>query len=220
MSKHPDRAKCLKYLNDYNTPDHVIGHCKSVAAVACRIGKALNEAGGTIAPDFKDVRFRAYKSAGGRHRYRVSHTSLKKANHKYRPFDIDLVRAAGLLHDMARVEDRHWDVCADFCKKKGLYEEEHIVRVHMQYEFTTDAFHLTEADLVSIGDRLSLEDKYAGLDRRMEYIIRKAEKAGNYSARKVILRKKEETRKLLNQIEKRIGMTLDELMKDIDYDNE
>ena len=38
-------------------------------------------------------------------------------------------------------------------------------------------------------------------------------------AREAILKRKEETRKLLEAIEHRIGMTIDELMKDIDYEN-
>ena len=88
----------------------------------------------------------------------------------------------------------------------------------MQYEFTSDAFHLTEADLVSLGDRLTLEDRYVGIDRRMEYIIDKAERNGNFSVRPVILRKKEETKKLLNEIESRIGTGIDELMADVEYD--
>ena len=101
----------------------------------------------------------------------------------------------------------------------GYPEEEQIIRVHMMYQYTNDAAHLTEADLVSLGDRLSLEDHYAGLDRRMDYIIKKAERHGAPGAREAILKRKEETRKLLEAIEHRIGMTIDELMKDIDYEN-
>ena len=84
----------------------------------------------------------------------------------------------------------------------------------MMYEFTADAMHLTEADLVCIGDRIMLEDYYAGIDKRMDYIIAKAERQGNMAARPIILKKKEETKVLLRQIEDRIGMTLDKLMAD------
>lgn len=219
MTKHPDRSACLNYLHEYGTPDHVVGHCKSVAAVAYRLGNALNDAGGTKAPAFSDIRFESYVTSNDRTHYRIDKRRTKLHGNEFRYFDLDLIRAAGLLHDMARVEERHWDICADFCKKKKLYEEEHIIRVHMQYEFTTDAFHLTEADLVSLGDRLSLEDHYAGLDKRMDYIINKAEKQGNFAAKKIILKKKEETRTLLKEIEARIGTTIDKLMSDIDYEN-
>lgn len=217
---HPDRDQCLKMLSDYGTPAHVVGHCKAVSAVACIIGEALNRAGGTKAPEFREVRFQQYREPGGRNHYRLDKNRTKLHGNGFRPFDIELARAAGLIHDMARVEDRHWDVCADFCHNMGLYEEEQIVRVHMQYEFTTDAFHLTEADLVAFGDRLVTEDKYVGLDARMDYIIRKAERNGNFQARPKILKKKEETRKLLTEVEGRIGITLDELLSGVDAETE
>lgn len=217
-NKHPDRKQCMKYLEEYGTPKHVIGHCKSVAAVACRLGQALNNAGGTLAAEFRHIRMKETAREDGRTAYIQDH-ERDMADGAWRFFDMELVLASGLLHDMARVEDRHWDVCADWCKAKGYIEEEHVIRVHMMYQYTNDADHLTEADLVSLGDRLSLEDHYAGLDKRMEYIIKKAERHGNPGARQAILKKKEETRQLLDAIEQRIGMTIDELMEDIDYEN-
>ena len=45
------------------------------------------------------------------------------------------------------------------------------------------------------------------------------EKQGNFAAKKIILKKKEETRTLLKEIEARIGTTIDKLMSDIDYEN-
>lgn len=219
MNKHPDRQKCLKMLDEYGTPAHVTGHCKSVAAVACRLSRALNAVGGTKAPELDKVHFKKGRSNDG-YTYYVTDPEMTAINgNAERPFDTGLIMAAGLLHDMARVEDRHWDVCADFCKNLNMREEEKIIRIHMQYEFTADAFHLTEADLVCLGDRLTLEDRYAGLDRRMAYIIKKAESHGNHAAKEIILSKKEKTRKLLKQIESRIGMTIDEVMADIDYEN-
>lgn len=204
----------MAYLKAYGAPPHVVGHCRAVADVACRIGKALNEAGGTEAPPLPEVTFESFKRDGGRIGYRIDHHKTRIESGHARPFDIALTQAAGLLHDMARVEENHWDAAADFCLREGLVEEAKIIRVHMMYEFTTDALHLTEADLVCIGDRIVLEDYYAGIDKRMDYIIAKAERQGNFDARPIILRKKEETKVLLRQIEDRIGMTLDELMSD------
>lgn len=212
-SKHPDMERCLRYLEDYGTPAHVVGHCKAVADTACRIGRALNEAGGTMAPPISEITFRTYEGDNGHMRHKIDQNRTVMDTGKVRLFDLALTQAAGLLHDMARVEERHWDVAADFCLQEGLPEEAKIIRVHMMYEFTTDAMHLTEADLVCIGDRLVLEDRYVGIDERMEYIIAKAERQGNFEARPIILRKKEESKVLLNQIEDRIGMTLDELMR-------
>lgn len=205
-------------LIEYGTPAHVTAHCRSVGAVAVRLGEAINSAGGTMAPAFDRVRFEKYTTDNGRVHYRVDSGSIATGGGDFRSLDLELILAAGLLHDMARVEDRHWDICADICRDRGFCEESRIIRIHMQYEFTSDAFHLTEADLVSLGDRLTLEDRYVGIDRRMEYIIDKAERNGNFSVRPVILRKKEETKKLLNEIESRIGTGIDELMADVEYD--
>ncbi len=215
--RHPGRKECLEYLIEYGTPQHVVGHCKAVAAIAYMLGKALNDAGGTRALRFSDITITTYIKEAGRVFYRQEH-SVEKHIQGWRLFDLDLLLASGLLHDMARLEDRHWDVCADWCHDKEFYEEEKIIRAHMMYQYTNDADRLTEADLVSLADRLTIEDHYAGLDERMEYIIRKAERNGSSDAREAILRKKEETRILLHAIEKRIGMTIDELLADIDYD--
>ena len=46
----------------------------------------------------------------------------------------------------------------------------------------------------------------------MDYIIAKAERQGHSEAGPVILKKKEETKVLLRQIEDRIGCSLDEIM--------
>lgn len=46
-------------------------------------------------------------------------------------FDLELVNAAGLLHDIARVKEHHWDVGADFAEKLGYVQEAAIIRVHM-----------------------------------------------------------------------------------------
>lgn len=215
--KHPDKNECLQVLAEYGTPAHVVGHCKSVAAVACKLGEALNAAGGTAAAPVSDITIElcTRESDGGRNYYKQA----AGENEKYpsRLFDVDLIRAAGLLHDMARAEENHWAVAADFCEARGFDEEAKAIRVHMSYEFISDADHLTEIDLLCLGDRLTLEDRYAGIDVRMDYIIRKAERNGHPEARPKILEKKEQTKELLRGIERRIG-PLDELMEDLIYD--
>lgn len=208
---HPDKDRCYEYLKQYGTPQHVIGHCAAVADSACRIGRALNEAGGTRAPEISEVTFESFARGNGYTAYRVDPVRTVIDAGRTREFDLALTNAAGLLHDMARVEDRHWDVAADFCLSEGLTDESKIIRVHMMFDFTSDAWHLTEADLVCLGDRLILEDHYTGIDERMDYIIAKAERQGNMQARSAILKRKEETKVLLREIEDRIGMSLDQL---------
>ncbi|MCI7146071.1 MAG: HD domain-containing protein [Clostridiales bacterium] len=215
--KHPDRQECMEFLRDYGTPGHVVGHCKSVAAVAYRLGQYINAAGGTKALPLDDIELEqcTREDDGRRSYYRQKSTGEGDS----RQLDLELVLAAGLLHDMARVEDRHWDVCADYLQERGFEEESRLIRVHMTYEFTNDGSHVTEVDLLCLGDRLSLEDRYAGLDKRMDYIIAKAERNGNPQARSRILAKKEQTRTLLNDIEKITGLSVDEMMRDLNYEN-
>ena len=212
---HPDRERCLQYLKEYGTPPHVVAHCTAVADTACRIGSALNEAGGTRAPAIADVTFKEYSDNSRHTNFRVDLENTMMDTGSARMFDLALTEAAGVLHDIARVEENHWEVAADFCRREGLEDEAKIISIHMQYLFTEDAWHLTEADLVCLGDRLILEDHYVGIDERMDYIIAKAERQGNFQAKPFILKRKEDTKVLLRQIEDRIGMSLDELMSDM-----
>lgn len=88
--------------------------------------------------------------------------------------DARLIETAGLLHDMARTDDKHWEVSADFLLSRGYEQEAEIVRIHMHHHFPTDPTESSEADIVCLADRLVLEDRYVGLHTRMDYIIKKA----------------------------------------------
>jgi len=169
----------MKALSDYGTPEHVIGHCKAVAAVGYTLGKALNDRGFDL--------------------------------------DTDLIIAAGLLHDMARVKDEHWEVAADYCLCRGWSREAGIIRTHMRYEFN-EFRDFSETDIVCLADRLVMEDRYVGLEKRMDYIVAKAIKNGNDHHVPHILKRKEETRELIGEIEACLGTELDTLMADIDYE--
>ena len=133
----------------------------------------------------------------------------KLNEHGFR-LDIGLIRGAGLCHDVLRVEDKHWEAGADLLEHLGYQDEADIVRVHMTYDFH-DFSHLNETDIVCLADRLVMENHYVGLDRRIAYIL---EKAGNDPcSRERISGKKEETRQLMEEIEKNIGQTVDSLFQ-------
>lgn len=89
-------------------------------------------------------------------------------------FNLQLIESAGLLHDMARTNDKHWEVAADFLLKNGYEQEAEIIRVHMHHHFPEDAGFTTETDMVCLADRLVLENRYVGLHMRMDYIMKKA----------------------------------------------
>lgn len=86
--------------------------------------------------------------------------------------DLELIRYAGLIHDVNRVSDHHEVVAADMLDREGYHREAAIVRVHMRYDF--DPFdRLNETDMVCLGDRVVKEDRYVGLDERVDYLIHK-----------------------------------------------
>lgn len=134
-------------------------------------------------------------------------------NEKGFDLDLDLITAAGMLHDIARVQDRHWDAGADIAASLGYDDVAEIIRVHMSYSPFSALKDVTETDLVCLGDRLVCEDEYVGLDKRIEYIINKAISKGRPEAKPYILKKKEDTRRFMDEIENVIGITIDDLMR-------
>lgn len=142
----------------------------------------------------------------------VAYTTAKELNKHGFNFNLDLIMAAGLLHDIARLEEKHWEAGAKIAEKHGYKEEADIIKVHMTYSPFSPLKSATETDLVCLGDRTVKEDEYVGLDERIDYIIDKAVRNGRPEAKTVILEKKKETKGFIDEIEEVIGMSLDELM--------
>ena len=134
-------------------------------------------------------------------------------------FDVPLIYGSAIIHDMARTSENHQGVAADYLRRMGYEEEARIVAQHMTYNFaSTEVERLTELDLVCLGDRLVRDDKYVGLDARMQYIIDKAKRLNPEKRwaeiESRILEKKKLTRKLMDNIEKAIGRSIDDLMEE------
>lgn len=164
--------ECFDLLKKYNTPPHVVRHCKAVADAAVKLALALNENGSNL--------------------------------------DIDLIRGAALIHDIARVEEHHEERGAQIIRALGYDDEAEIIGAHMIYDLKKEIDELKEIDLVCFGDRVVKEDKYVGLAERMTYVINKVKDRPNAVAR--IMLKQAETEVLLAKIEDRLGITIDELM--------
>lgn len=123
--------------------------------------------------------------------------------------DLELIKGTGLIHDVARVFDDHAKIGADILKKLGYFDEAAIVEVHMTYPRFNPVENTDECDLVCLADRLVKEDRYVGLDERIEYILNKAPE--DEEIRKRILKSKERTEKFIKDIEKTIGKSMDEM---------
>ncbi|MCL1808498.1 MAG: HDIG domain-containing protein [Clostridiales bacterium] len=125
-------------------------------------------------------------------------------------FDLALVQSAGLLHDVARAETEHWVSGAEYARRLGFAKEAEIIRRHMNHSFDPDPAKLRELDLVCLGDRIVLEDRYVGFDARMDYVIKKA--GGGERIEKMISESKKVNSALARNIEEVIGVSIDELM--------
>ena len=170
MHKRLSVEECNRLYRKYETPEHIVGHCRAVSDVAYTIGRKLNENGFNL--------------------------------------DLDLIKGAGLIHDVVRLKKDHDYAGAEILENLGYYDEAAIVKVHMRFRYTGED-KIDESTLVCLGDRLVKEDHYVGLDERMEYIIHKAGDRPEATAR--ILAGKAKTRKFMDSIEKRIGQTIDSL---------
>ena len=145
----------------------------------------------------------------------VTDTAVKLAealNKQRYSLDLDLIRGAGLSHDVARTSEEHWKVGADALEALGYKDEADIIRVHMFYSPFNSVDKLNECDMVCLADRLVKEDKYVGLDERIEYILKKA--PDRPEIRASIMSRKKETEKLLEDISHVIGRTVDSLFLD------
>lgn len=137
----------------------------------------------------------------------------KALNDQGYSLNLELIQGAALIHDIARVEDKHWEVGSQIAADLGYAREAEIIQVHMRYTLASSASQLTETDIVCLADRVVLEDRYVGLDRRMDYVIAKAKAQGHEDAIPHILKRKKETHSFIQDIEKTIKLSLSELME-------
>ncbi|QAT42825.1 HDIG domain-containing metalloprotein [Aminipila luticellarii] len=148
-----------------------------------------------------------------RHCQAVADTAVRLAsalNEKGGHLDIELIRGAALIHDIARTQEHHEEKGAQIAQSLGYEDEAEIIHAHMTYELKKEVEELTEIDMVCLGDRMVKEDQYVGLSERMAYILDKVKDYPDAVER--IKRKQVETEALLLKIESRLGRTMDELM--------
>ena len=173
-SHAPSEEECLKMLEEYGTPPHVVRHCRAVARAAVRMGKALN--------------------AHGFH------------------LDIGLLDAAGLLHDIARVEEAHWEKGAKIVREKGYPRVADLILPHMTYGPNHGQEEITELDVLCLADRMVQEDRYIGLMDRMRVVLEKyRENPQAYERVRDKMMASEEQRQ---RIEKITGKSIDQIMEE------
>lgn len=148
-----------------------------------------------------------------RHCIKVTETALKIAealNNKGYHLDLRLIQGAGLIHDIARVEDKHWEVGADIAEGLGYCQEAEIIRIHMFYNCNPKTDEINETDIICLSDRMVKEDKYVGLETRMQYILNQFQDQEEIAAR--IRERIKENKAMLVRIEQILGTSIDSLM--------
>jgi hypothetical protein len=144
-----------------------------------------------------------------RHCVKVTDTALKigqALNDKGCCLDLGLIQGAGLLHDIARVEDKHWEIGAAIAEAHGYFAEAEIIRIHMFYSCDPGGERITETDILCLADRMVKEDEYVGLDNRMQYILDKFR--GNPEAFARISERVKENKLMIGRIEKILGVPI------------
>ncbi len=149
-----------------------------------------------------------------RHCQAVSRTAVlvgQKLNEHGFSFDLELLAVAGWLHDLLRLEEDHGGKAAAVLRELGYENVADVVEVHMRYHLDPEKGYITETDLLCFADRLVIEDKFSGLDRRMEYIIEKSKQYRDPAAEPRIRRSFQRTKTFQKNIEAAIGMGIEDI---------
>lgn len=99
-----------------------------------------------------------------------------KLNQKGCNLNVELIRFAALLHDIARTEKNHAVIGGEWLNKSGYPEVAEIVASHMKLE-EYDANHITEKTVVFLADKLVKEDELVSLEQRYKSSIECADKS-------------------------------------------
>lgn len=142
----------------------------------------------------------------------------KELNKKGYTLDLDLIRGSGMVHDVARIYEEHARLGYEILMDMGYPDEAEIVKVHMFYPTFNPVEELNECDIICLADRVVKEDKYVGLDERIEYIISKGPVTEEIKAR--IYKSKAITKSYIEEIETIMGKTFDELFREENSDED
>lgn len=141
----------------------------------------------------------------------VSNTAARIAEELNRNglhLDVELIRYAGLAHDMARLSEDHEKAAAERLRADGYEEEADIVGCHMRHPFNPIE-EICETDLVCLGDRVVEEHEYVGIIRRLEGLVQKRKDSSKHV--KDLERAKQVSLEYVQQIEALMGCSMDSL---------
>ncbi|MGB9680535.1 MAG: DVU_1551 family NTP transferase [Thermoanaerobacteraceae bacterium] len=144
----------------------------------------------------------------------LAETIAKSLNEKGLNINPDIVKAAGLLHDIVRYEENHDVKGAKILNDLGFIEVADAIHNHMDM-CIKDSDPITPAEIVFIADKYTLEESFIDIEKRYHLKIEKYEKDTEIKCSienklKCALKSKE-------RIEKQIGMSINSLLSSIGY---
>ena len=142
----PDEKECERLWNEYGTPENVRAHCLAVADEAVKICRQLNYRTETLNKAYADV-------LGG-----------KQAAVPVKMLNEDAVRAAALLHDIARTERDHAKKGALWLNARGYTQVAAIVGDHMS--LPEEEERISEKSIVFLADKYIKGTKKVTLHHR------------------------------------------------------
>ncbi len=122
---------------------------------------------------------------------------------------IPLARAGGLLHDIARAQERHADAGADLLERLGYPRVAAVVRRHMDLG-GPPGDTVDEARVVFLADKLVKGDRVVGLDRR--FAVRFARWADDPDMLAATHRRKAQAEDVLEAVERLLGRPVTDVL--------
>lgn len=127
---------------------------------------------------------------------------------------IPLVRAAGLLHDVLRVEKKHWEAGARLVLDYGYPEVADIVDAHMNYIPAVPVYDVDEKSIICLSDKLRQEETLVTLQERLEPV--KIRWKDNPEALQIIETKINAADAVVKYINEAIGSDIYEILREMD----
>lgn len=130
--------------------------------------------------------------------------------------NIDLIRAAALLHDITKTrsiktQENHAETGGQFLTDRGYPEVGSIVRQHVRLDEYSNPITLGEAQIINYADKRVLHDKIVPLDKRLDYILGKYAKIPEHRERTRWLWKK--TREMEAEIFRTLSFSPQDLIQ-------
>lgn len=152
-----------------------------------------------------------------RHCLAVSDTAIaiaEELNKHGWDLSISLIKAAGMLHDVLRIEKKHWEAGAKLVMQYGYPEVADIIEAHMNYIPAVPVKNVNEKDIICLSDKLRQEDRLVTLDERLEPVKEKWK--DDPEALAIIASKINAADATLKFIEKATGTDIYEMLREKD----